>query len=160
MKYLFVLLSLICINTTAMAKEITTQITIKATPEKVWAVLTDFKKYPDWNPFIRSVEGNVQVGEKIKVIIHPPEAKEMTFKPIVLTKTDEKELSWFGTLFFRGIFDGEHRFEIVDNNDGTVTLKHSEKFRGVLVWMFNTKKTEAGFILMNEKIKEIAETQQ
>lgn len=101
MKYLFFLLSLICINTTAMAKEITTQITIKATPEKVWAVLTDFKNYPDWNPFIRAVEGNVKVGEKIKVTIDPPGAKKMTFRPTVLTKTDKKELSWLGTLFLK-----------------------------------------------------------
>lgn len=157
MKHLFFLLSLICINTTAMAKEITTQITIRSTPEKVWDILTDFERYPDWNPFIRSIEGDTNIGKKIKVSIHPPDGKKMTFRPMVLSKTEKKEFSWRGSLLFRGLFDGEHRFELIDNHDGTVTFIHSEKFSGLLVWMFNPKKAEAGFNQMNEKLKELAE---
>jgi len=30
-------------------KQLRTEIKIKASPEKIWAVLTDFAKYPDWN---------------------------------------------------------------------------------------------------------------
>lgn len=38
-----------------MAKEIKTEIVINASPEKIWAILKDFDKYPAWNPFIKSV---------------------------------------------------------------------------------------------------------
>ncbi|WP_407477522.1 SRPBCC family protein [Elizabethkingia meningoseptica] len=157
MKRLFFLLSLIFINTSIMAKEIKTEITINSTPEKIWAILTDFENYPNWNPFISSIEGNVIKGNKIKVSINPPGGKKMTFKPTVITKTPEKELSWFGKLLFKGLFDGEHRFQLIDNKNGTVTFVQSEKFKGLLVWMFNPIKTEKGFKQMNEKLKELAE---
>ncbi|WP_236025435.1 SRPBCC family protein [Flavobacterium geliluteum] len=37
--------------------EIKTQIIIHASPDKVWAVLTDFENYPNLNSFIKSITG-------------------------------------------------------------------------------------------------------
>ncbi len=143
-----------------MAKEIKTEILIHATPEKVWSILTNFENYPNWNPFIKSIEGDVRVGNKITARIEPPEAKGMTFKPKILTLETNKELSWLGHFVFAGLFDGEHKFELIDNGNGTTTFKQSENFKGILVPLFkelletNTKK---GFEEMNRKLKELAE---
>jgi Polyketide cyclase / dehydrase and lipid transport len=38
-------------------KEIVTEIEINAAPSRVWQVLTDFEKYPIWNPFIKKITG-------------------------------------------------------------------------------------------------------
>lgn len=157
MKSLFLVSATLLMSITVMAKEIKTEIVIQATPEKIWSILTNFENYPNWNPFITTIEGNAAIGNKIKVSIHPPAGKKMTFRPIVITKIDEKEFSWRGKLLFRGLFDGEHKFELIDNKDGTVTFIQSEKFKGLFVWMFNPKKTEDGFKQMNEKLKELAE---
>ena len=46
MKYLLTIVFITVLNATAMAKEIKTQIVINATPEKVWAVLTNFRNIP------------------------------------------------------------------------------------------------------------------
>lgn len=35
-----------------------TSIDIAAPPEKVWAALTDYERYPEWNPFMRRIEGD------------------------------------------------------------------------------------------------------
>lgn len=145
-----------------MAKEIKTEIVINQTPEKVWAIFTNFENYSNWNPFIKSIKGEVKVGNKISARIEPPEAKGMTFNPKILTSTTNKELSWLGHLLFKGLFDGEHKFELRDNGDGTTTFIQSEKFKGILVPLFkkmldnNTKK---GFEQMNEKLKELSEQQ-
>jgi hypothetical protein len=160
MKYLTTIILITIFNISAMALEIKTEITITATPEKVWEILTNFNEYPNWNPFIKLIKGQVVVGKKIIARIEPPEAKEMTFKPKILTFVENKELSWLGHLLFPGLFDGKHKFELVDNGNGTTTFKQSEIFRGVLVPFFKKQlknNTKNGFIEMNEKLKELAE---
>jgi len=143
-----------------MAKQIKTEILIHATPEKVWSILTNFDNYPKWNPFIKSVKGEVKVGNKITVRIEPPGSKGMTFKPKVLTFETNKELKWLGRLLFAGFFDGEHQFELVDNGNRTTTFRQSEIFKGILVPLFKKQldnNTKRGFEEMNKKLKEIAE---
>lgn len=143
-----------------MAKEIKTKIRIEASPAKVWAILTDFDKYPEWNPFIKSIKGDVAVGNKIVARIEPPEAKGMTFKPTVLAFDTNKEFRWIGHLLVKGLFDGEHKFELIDNGDGSTTFVQSEKFGGILVPLFKKmldKNTVNGFNQMNKKLKEMAE---
>lgn len=143
-----------------MAKEIKTEIIINATPDKVWAILTNFENYPAWNTFITSVKGEVKVGNKIIARIEPPKANAMTFKPKVLTFDINKELRWLGHLLFAGLFDGEHKFELVDNGNGTTTFKQSEIFKGILVPLFKKQldnNTKNGFLAMNQKLKELAE---
>ena len=143
-----------------MKKEIRTEILIAASPEKVWSILTDFKNYPHWNPFIQSLTGEVAVNNTIVVKLTPPNSSAMTFKPRVLVFDKNKEFCWLGHLLFTGLFDGQHKFELKNNGDGTTTFVHSEKFSGILV-PFLAKmldnNTLVGFNLMNQKLKELAE---
>jgi len=140
-----------------MAKEIKTEILIHATLDKVWTILTNFENYPNWNPFIKSVIGEVKVGNKITVRIEPSKEKGMTFKPTVLIYEANKELRWIGRLLFPGLFDGEHKFELIDNGNGTITFRQSEKFKGIFVWFLNVENTKKGFEEMNGKLKELSE---
>lgn len=162
MKYLTTISLITLLNVTAMAKEIKTEILINATTGKVWSILTNFDNFPNWNPFIKSIKGDVKVGNKITVKIEPPEAKGMTFKPKILTFETNKELKWLGHLLFAGLFDGEHKFELIDNGNGTTTFRQSEKFKGILVPLFKKQldnNTKKGFEEMNNKLKELAEQQ-
>jgi len=143
-----------------MKKEINTVILIATRPDRVWKILTDYEKYPSWNPFIKSLTGKVVVGNKIKVKLEPPGSNTMTFTPKVLVNEPEKELRWLGNLLVPGLFDGEHWFELYDNNNGTTTFRQCEKFSGLLVRLFNKMldiNTTNGFKLMNQKLKELAE---
>lgn len=140
-----------------MSKKIETEITIHASPEKIWKILSDFKNYPIWNPFITEIQGSVEEGNQIQVKIEPKDGKAMIFKPVVLSKKENKELKWLGKLLFKGIFDGEHRFELIDNKNGTTRFIQSENFSGIMVPFFNFDNTVAGFHIMNRKLKELAE---
>jgi hypothetical protein len=142
-------------------KHIRTEIVIHATPAEVWNVLTDFNRYPEWNPFITSLKGVSTKGEKLVARMEPPNGSAMTFKPTVLIANRNKELRWLGHLLFPGLFDGEHIFELYENTDGTTTFVQREEFTGILVPLFSKMldtKTLAGFELMNKQLKERVET--
>ena len=141
-------------------KELRTEIKVKATPEKIWGVLTDFEKFPDWNPMMRSLKGNLVVGEKVTVRLEQPGSAPMTFKPTITKVQPIKEFRWQGHLLFPGIFDGEHFFEINDNKDGTCTFNHGENFKGILIPLFGKildVNTRQAFELMNQGLKERCE---
>jgi len=138
-----------------MAKYIKTAVTIHASKETVWQILTDFEHYPEWNPFIKSVSGQVKVGKRIKI-----QLQGMSFKPRVLVYNKYSELKWLGHLWLKGLFDGEHSFYITDNKNGTVTFEQTEKFTGILVNIFSKsldKDTKKGFEDMNQALKIRAE---
>jgi hypothetical protein len=143
-----------------MAFLLKTEIIINSSPEKIWRILTEFKNYPNWNPFITSLTGNFEVGKKIMVRIEPPGAKVLSFTPTVTGFEPNKKLSWLGVFLMKGIFDGEHLFELEDNGNGTTMLTQSEHFFGILVPLFKKwldNNTRRGFKAMNIKIKELAE---
>lgn len=141
-------------------KELSTSVEITATPEKIWALLTDFDRYPEWNPFILSILGRAKLRERLKVTIAPPGSKPMVFKPQVTLYKKEHQLGWLGSLLMRGIFDGHHIFEIVPIDAATTRFIQREEFSGLLVpflWKSLNTKTRAGFEAMNKKLKELAE---
>jgi hypothetical protein len=113
--------------------EISSEIEIDATPEDVWAVLTDFARYPEWNPGFERAEGSAQVGETLRLTFAKQGGKGMKMQPTVLVADAGRELRWLGRLWVPGIFDGEHRFEIHASEPGRVRFVQAERFRGVLV---------------------------
>ena len=140
--------------------EIRTQIEINAAPDAVWHILTDFPAYPDWNPFVTSIEGTQQVGERLTVHLEPPDGRAMTFLPTVRKLEPDRELRWLGHLGLPRIFDGEHAFRVEPRERGGATFHHGEHFSGLLaipiLWM-NRKNTERGFEAMNAALKARAE---
>ena len=136
--------------------EIVSDIEIGATPEKIWEVLTDFPSFPDWNPFVRYIEGSLRKGEKLRVTIHPPGGSEMTFEPTVLKADPGRELRWRGRVLMPGLFDGEHYFQVTETSPGLCRLVHGERFSGLLVPLFRKQldsSTRAGFVAMNRAMK-------
>ena len=140
-----------------MTKQVKTSINIQASRETIWNILTDFEKFAEWNPFVKSLTGDVKVGNRIEVNL-----QGMTFKPKVLAFEEKSEFKWIGHLWVKGLFDGEHWFYLTENEDGTTHFEHSETFNGILVPLFSKKldtEIKAGFEEMNARLKERAEKQ-
>jgi hypothetical protein len=140
-------------------RELRREIDIDAPPSAVWAVLVNTGSYPDWNPFIRRVSGDLRRGAKLGVRIEPPGRRGMTFKPTVLNLENERELRWLGHFLLPGLFDGEHIFRIEALGEGRTRFTQAERFSGILVRAFRTTldKTELGFEHMNTALKAQAE---
>lgn len=140
--------------------EVRTAIEIAAPAERVWSVLLDFARHREWNPFVRSIEGRAEVGQKLTVSIQPPGGRGMTFRPTLLEVQPNRRLRWLGHFLFRGIFDGEHYFEIETLGANQVRFIHGERFSGLLVSVFRSSLeagTRAGFEEMNRALKARAE---
>jgi hypothetical protein len=146
-----------------MEKEIVTGIEINAPPSRVWWVLTDFEKYPTWNPFIKKISGIPARNEKLEVHMHDPRGGTMVFTPDVLVAEKDRELRWLGRSE-GDAFNGEHRFlidPIENNNNNKVRFTQSEKFTGSIVaslegWLDTIVKQN--FEDMNRALKQRAES--
>ncbi|MBE0582952.1 MAG: SRPBCC domain-containing protein [Desulfofustis sp.] len=142
-------------------RSIEAEIEIRGTPEQVWAVLTGFSDYPNWNPFIRQAAGIPSEGARLSVRIQPPDGAAMSFRPTVKVAAPGRELLWLGHFLVPGLFDGEHQFKIEALNPVNVRFTQTEIFRGLLVHLVPKsiyEKTEAGFAAMNRALKERVET--
>ena len=140
-------------------RTIETQVEIAAPASRVWQVLTDFARYPEWNPFITEIEGIPEVGARLRVRIQPPGRRPMTFKPTVLVAARDRELRWLGHLVLPRLFDGEHSFRM-EERGRTCRFQQSEQFSGVLVPFFGAgifDATQRGFEAMNSALKARAE---
>lgn len=154
-KQLSIISIITLISSNLMALELKTSIRIEASPEVVWDILTDFDSFPEWNPFIKKIEGEVAVGNKIKA-----EITDMTFKPKILAFDPNQKLEWIGRFLMPGIVDGRHYFILKDNGDGSTSLIHGEHFKGILVPFLKKKlmvETKDNFEAMNRALKARAE---
>ena len=136
-----------------------TEIDIDAPAARVWAVLTDFAAFPQWNPFIRYIDGILSPRLPLTVRIQPPGGRALTFRPTVLRVEPERELAWRGRTLVAGIFDGEHVFTL-DPRGGGVRFIHAERFSGALVPLLRRSletTTKQGFEAMNAALKARAE---
>jgi hypothetical protein len=132
-------------------KRIETEIDLPAVPSAVWDELVNTASIGDWNPFITSLSGVFEVGERLRVRIAPVGGRPMTFKPRVTVVEPGRRLEWLGTMGLPGLFDGRHSFTLTPVGDGGTRLVQAEDFSGVLI-PFTGKllgRTEAGFEAMN-----------
>ena len=133
-------------------KEIRTEIDIRAPVEKVWELLTDFKSFELWNPFIRKIEGTPSVGKKIKIHLHTSAGKSRSYQPKITMAETFKELRWFGKSTIPGLFNGERIFilEPIESNQTRFIHKEvysipknlAERYDGHNLW-FKVTKEEA-----------------
>ena len=141
-------------------KEIRTEIDIRAPVEKVWELLTDFKSFELWNPFIRKIEGTPSVGTKIKIHLHTSAGKSRSYRPKITMVETFKELRWFGKSTIPGLFNGERIFILEPIESNQTRFIHKEIFTGLLVSLVGSrldKDMYSSFNSMNEALKERAE---
>lgn len=136
----------------APKRELVTQIDIDATPAQVWDVLSDASAYPNWNPFLVSMQGELLEGKKLTNRMRTTAGSEISFSPTVLKVENNRELRWLGRMVLPRIFDGEHYF-ILEDRGGFTRLIHGERFRGILLWFLDVRQFKGNFEALNEALK-------
>lgn len=133
---------------------------IAASPERVWAVLSDLKSYARWNPEITVVSGQAAKGAHLTIRVRSTNGTS-TFHPTVEAADPGRELRWLGHYHdVSGLADGEHRFVIEPSGPGRVRFTQAETFRGIAVpFVHGTLRAGcSGFDAMNAALKARAES--
>jgi hypothetical protein len=136
-----------------------TEIQIQAAPEKIWQILTDLAKYPEWNPLITRAIGKVEVGASVDITV-PSGSKEMILHCTVIKVEPKQVLCWKYHVISPLLFRGEHSFSIEPMGSNYVRFVDQEIFNGLLVQSqakdIDTNSRE-GFEAMDKALKMRAE---
>jgi hypothetical protein len=108
--------------------------TIAASPDAIWAILTDGRAYTDWDSGVRSVEGTIAPGETIKVT---SEANPGRAFPVKVTQFEPgRAMTWSGGMPL-GLFKGERTFALTPEDGGATRFTMREEYSGPmlpLIW--------------------------
>jgi hypothetical protein len=109
---------------------------ILSSAEDVFSVMTGFDRYPEWNPWLDSVElesdgGGVDEG----AVVH---ARTSVFVPVgplsfrVTSISAPEVLTWVGDDWFQGIANTERQRRLIPRTDGTVLYVCNWEIKGPL----------------------------
>jgi hypothetical protein len=141
-------------------KQLANEVEINASAERVWQLLTDFARFPQWNPFIHHASGETTIGAQLEVTIQPSGAQRTTVRPTVLKAEPNRELRWLERLPIPGLLDVERIFTIEPLGADRVRFTQREIFTGLLVPLrasHHRTDTRRGFKEMNRALKLRAE---
>lgn len=137
---------------------IDTSIAISASAEQVWEKLSDFGAYPDWNPMIVQLDGEVKVGSKLKFVVKQLNGKLMNLAARFKLISPGKELRWVGGA--PGIIRGEHYFVIEKTGENSCRFRHGEVFSGLLIpllKLFLEYKAKPLYLALNNALRGVVE---
>jgi hypothetical protein len=143
-----------------MAEQIHTEIGINASPSRVWEVLADFARYPEWNPFILEVRGVVSQDATVRYRFEFPRGVRLWANAKILQFEPEKELRWAAHFLTPGVFNGEHYFAITAAPGSNSIFHHGEIFTGLVlpvVWPVVRAHGPKIYGSLNEALKQRAE---
>ena len=100
---------------------------IRATPEKIWSLLTSVADAPRWNSTIREIDGRVALGEQLKIKV-PISTRTFTVK--VDTFEPHRRLVWSdGNAVFRGV----RTYTLTPKGAGSTAFSMEEVFTGFML---------------------------
>ncbi len=104
--------------------------TIAASPEALWAILTDAPGYTKWDSGVEKVEGRIAPGEKIKVVSRANPGRAFPVK--VSEFQPGRRMVWSGGMPL-GLFKGVRTFTLSPENDGSTRFSVREEYTGPLL---------------------------
>ena len=110
-------------------KAFATSTLIHATPQAVWAVLTDASQWTKWNPTVDKVDGKIAPDEKVTV--YAKLSSGLAFPIKVSTFEPPIRMIWTGGMPF-GLFKGERTYTLTPKASG-VEFVMREAFTGLIV---------------------------
>ncbi len=104
-------------------------VAIRATPARIWGLLTDAAGFPRWNSTVAKLDGTIADGQHIAV--QTPSAPGRTFKLKVTAVDPQHTMVWRAG--FLPMFEGVRTYTLTPGPDGTTVFSMVEVFRGAML---------------------------
>jgi hypothetical protein len=110
-------------------KAFAVQTSIRATPERVWDLLTDAVGYLRWNSTVQKVDGKIAPGGRVTVY---PKINPGRAFPVNVTEFQPPfRMVWTGGMPL-GLFKGERTFTLTPGSTGEVQFFMREQYSGLM----------------------------
>lgn len=135
---------------------------IQAPIERVWSILIDLERYPEWSPFVIKVDGTLTLGTMLGLHVAMTPGKKPLLQWEKLSKREEgRELSW-GTVMGHPLLLRAERYQRLTRlSDNETRYETSDDFEGALVplvFALYRAKIQTGFDATAIALKKRAES--
>ncbi len=133
------------------SRETTIRQIIQSDASIIWSLLTNAADFARWNSTIISIEGDIELGKKIKLksVLDP----KRTFKLKIKTLISEQQLVWGDAM-------GNRTYTLQSTDNGQVLFEMTEKIGGLMFPLFASQipSFDASFEQFASDLKQEAET--
>jgi hypothetical protein len=142
--------------------DIATEIEIDAPRARVWEILVDIARYPEWNPFTPRIEASLKIGEP--VILHvamKPGRGTMRQPEVMSSYVEGEELGWGTTMVHRSVLRANRTQKLTSIDDRRTRYVSVDRFEGAmvpLVMALYRRHVQRGFDETARALKKRAET--
>jgi hypothetical protein len=141
-----VVLVLVALGASALldrpAEVVSSTTTVEGPKRDVWAVLTDFEGYDEWNPVVTSAAGEAVEGSDLELEVVLPGHDPESLDAKVLIVRPERKLRWQDRLYVPGLRDWEYEFALEPLEDGRVLVVQQLRIEGLLAPFADTDAAE------------------
>ncbi|HEX8795730.1 MAG TPA: SRPBCC domain-containing protein [Polyangiaceae bacterium] len=118
-------------TSSAFSMECSVRCSIRAGADRIWKLLTDGPRFPEWNSTVTRIDGAIAPGATLK--LHVPSAPGRVFKPKVSAFDPGRSMVWSDGM--APMFKGVRTFTLTPGTDGTTLFAMTERFSGLMLPM-------------------------
>ena len=131
--------------------EVFTEIMIEATPEEVWAVITDAESYGHWNPVIIEAEGSYALGATIRNMVVEDGKDPVAIKSRVELFDAPRHLNQFGG--YVGVITFDHHY-ILEPVEGGTRVVQREDYTGFYLHFWDSDWVTPAYNRVNRALRD------
>jgi hypothetical protein len=128
--------------------------TVEARKPEVWAALTDFAAYDDWNPFLRKASGEAREGGSLEFEAVLPGHDPESLDAKVLIARPDRKLRWQDRLVVPGLRDWEYEFVLEPLEPGRVLVVQQLRVEGLLAPFADTGAAQEALELLVDALQQ------
>jgi hypothetical protein len=131
------------------------EIQIDAPPSRVWEVLLDLPAYPEWNPFVLGMVGELGERSTLRIRLGLPEGDETAFDAVVIKCVPESELRFRSITIHPWLLEREQFWQLHPLGDEGCRFVQGMDLSGALLKLGGKtpERMARGFVYMNQALK-------